>query len=200
MARPGGPVTIRQVALDAGVARSDGRCADLEVPGRVVPPHDLGRSRISSAGTAGATGRNADRRRGPETGRTTLDLPSDRLPPAADDTAGAGAAATRVLQDTEVPRDSVIAVTDPRAVGVLPEARRQGLRPGTDVAATGYDDSRPASVVDGDLTSVRQPVERSARGVADLLDSANGERGVVLPAELFSRGSAPVRLTEHDVN
>jgi DNA-binding LacI/PurR family transcriptional regulator len=161
---------------------------------------DLGRSRIAFVGRAGVTGQNLDRMRGWKAGCTALDLPSDRLALADADTVEAGGAAMRVLLDTEVPPDAVIAVTDPLAVGVLREARRQGLRPGTDVAVTGFDDSPLASVVDGGLTSVRQPVERFARTVVDLLDSANGDRGVVLPGEIISRGSAPIRLTEQDVN
>jgi DNA-binding LacI/PurR family transcriptional regulator len=221
MARPGRPVTIRQVALNAGVSRQTASTV-LDAPHRADPlirlpgpgvalggagvcyrpvtlRYHVDRSRNAFAGRAGATGRNIDRTRGWKTGRTTLDLPSDRLALADADTVEAGGAAVRVLLDTEVPPDAVIAVTDPVAVGVLREARRQGLRPGTDVAVTGSDDSPPASDVDGGLTSVRQPVERFARTVVDLLDSANGDRGVLPPAEIISRGSAPIRLTEQDV-
>ncbi|MGM1063273.1 substrate-binding domain-containing protein [Saccharothrix sp. Mg75] len=89
---------------------------------------------------------------------------------------------------------------DPLAVGVLREVRRQGPRPGTDIAVTGFDDSPPASVVDGGPISARQPVERSARTAVDLLDSANGDRGVLLTGEVVSRGSAPIRLGEQDVD
>ncbi|MEU4447152.1 LacI family DNA-binding transcriptional regulator [Actinosynnema sp. NPDC050801] len=162
--------------------------------------HDLGRSRIAFVGRRGVPGRFLDRLRGWKAGCTALDLPSDRLAFAEADTVEAGGAAMRDLLDSEVPPDAVIAVSDPLAVGVHREVRRQGLRPGTDVAVTGFDDSPMASVVDGGLTSVRQPVERFARTAVDLLDSANGDRGVLLPGRIVSRGSAPVRLTEQDVN
>ncbi|NUT50709.1 MAG: substrate-binding domain-containing protein [Saccharothrix sp.] len=162
--------------------------------------HDLGRSRIAFVGRHGGTAQDRDRLSGWRAGCTALDLPSDRLALADADTVEAGGAAMRNLLDSEVPPDAVIAVSDPLAVGVHREVRRQGLRPGADVAVTGFDDSPLASVVDGGLTSVRQPVERFARTVVDLLDSANGDRGVLLPGEIISRGSAPIRLTEHDVN
>jgi DNA-binding LacI/PurR family transcriptional regulator len=165
--------------------------------------HDLGRSRIAFVGGRGTTAQNLERLRGWKAGCTAFDLPADRLVFAEADTVEAGGAAMRDLLDSEVIPDAVIAVSDPLAVGVHREVRRQGLRPGTDVAVTGFDDSPLASVVDGGLTSVRQPVERFARTVVDLLESttgANGDRGVLLPGEVISRGSAPIRLTEQDLN
>ena len=169
--------------------------------------HDLGRSRIAFVGGRGVTVQNVERLRGWKAGCTALDLPADRLALAEADTVEAGGAAMRDLLDSEVIPDAVIAVSDPLAVGVHREVRRRGLRPGTDVAVTGFDDSPLASVVDGGLTSVRQPVERFARTVVDLLEcadstttSANSDRGVLLPGEIISRGSAPVRLTEQDLN
>ncbi|WP_238598896.1 substrate-binding domain-containing protein [Saccharothrix sp. ALI-22-I] len=162
--------------------------------------HDLGRRRIAFVARRGGSGQFLDRQRGWLAGCAALDLPAGRLAVAEADTVAAGGAAMRDLLDSEVPPDAVIAVSDPLAVGVLREVRRQGLRPGTDVAVTGFDDSPLASVVDGGLTSVRQPVERFARTVVDLLDSTNGDRGVLLPGEIVSRGSAPLRLTEQDVN
>ncbi len=285
MARPGDPVTIRQVALHAGVSRqtvsnvldaprrvdpvtrqrvhadlvaqravdgsalsdtvdqdqrhrwpadhnvpfvSFGRTGNGDRPGprvaldgaaachRLVDRlHDLDRSRIAFVGGRRATAQNLERPRGWKAGCTALDLPSDRLVPAEADTVEAGGAAMRELLDSEVPPDAVIAVSDPLAVGVHREVRRQGLRPRTDVAVTGFEDSPSASVVDGGLTSVRQPVERFARSAVDLLEradstttstghstttSANGDRGVLLPGGIISRGSAPIRLTEQDLN
>ncbi|KOX18908.1 hypothetical protein ADK67_34665 [Saccharothrix sp. NRRL B-16348] len=165
--------------------------------------HDLGRSRIAFVGWRGATAQNVERLRGWKAGCRALDLPADRIVFAEADTVEAGGAAMRDLLDSEVLPDAVIAVSDPLAVGVHREVRRRGLRPGTDVAVTGFDDSPLASVVDGGLTSVRQPVERFARTAVDLLDStasATSDRGVLLPGEIISRGSAPIRLTEQDLN
>jgi DNA-binding LacI/PurR family transcriptional regulator len=171
--------------------------------------HDLGRSRIAFVGARAVTAQNLERLRGWKAGCTALHLPSDRLVLAEADTVEAGGAAVRDLLDSEVIPDAVIAVSDPLAVGVHREVRRRGLRPGTDVAVTGFDDSPLASVVDGGLTSVRQPVERFARTVANLLDhpksntsntSTTSDQGVLLPGEIISRGSAPIRLTEQDLN
>ncbi|MEU4742791.1 LacI family DNA-binding transcriptional regulator [Actinosynnema sp. NPDC023658] len=184
--------------------RQPGPWVDLDGAGvcrrLVAGLHDLGHRRIAFVGKCGATGQYLDRVRGWRAGCDALGLPSDRLVCAEVDTVEAGGVAMRNLLDSEVPPDAVIAVSDPIAVGVHREVRRQGLRPGTDVAVTGFDDSPLASVVDGGLTSVRQPVERFARTVVDLLDSANGDRCVLLPGEIISRGSAPIRLTEQDVN
>ncbi|MFD1151254.1 substrate-binding domain-containing protein, partial [Saccharothrix hoggarensis] len=136
----------------------------------------------------------------PASRRTARHLPSDRSASPGADTADAGVRALRSLLDSEVLPDAVIALGDPRAVGVHREVRRQGLRPGTGVAVTAFDDTPLASVVDGGPTSVRQPVERSAPVAADLLDSANGDRGVVLPGGIVGRGSHPIRLAEQDGN
>ncbi|MEV8437773.1 substrate-binding domain-containing protein [Actinosynnema sp. NPDC051121] len=171
MARPGGPVTTRQVPLHVGALPAS--------PTPAAARHrlydflnDLGRSRITSDSARAVTARDLDRLHGRKAGRTALHLPANRLSSAAADPVETCGAPVRHLLDSEVIPDAVIAVSDPLAVGVHRAVRRRGLRPGTDVAVTGLDDSPPASAVDGAPIPVRQPVDRSAHTVANLLDLA----------------------------
>ncbi|MFI9009221.1 substrate-binding domain-containing protein [Actinosynnema sp. NPDC053489] len=218
MARPGDPVTTRRLALharascehhldhltDSGVAATTARWTPARSAPTDTAHHHLGhrpvdRPHAPDHGSADAPRhRCADGPRGRQVGRTALDLPADRRVPAEADAGAAGGAVIRYLLDPEVPPRVVIAVGDPLAVGVHGAV----LRPGTDVAVTGSGDSPPASVVDGGPTSVGQPVEGFARTAVDLLEgtSTTGDRGVVLPGGLISRGSAPIRLTRQDLN
>lgn len=88
--------------------------------------------------------------------------------------------------DLPRPPTALVAANDALALGCYAELTDRGLRPGADVAVTGFDDSPSASVVVPGLTSVRQPVQRIAERVLELLDDVMA-RGVTTegPGELF---------------
>lgn len=97
---------------------------------------------------------------------------------------------------------ALVAANDALALGVQAELAVHGLRPGTDVAVTGFDDSPSASVAVPGLTSVRQPVARIARRMVQLLDASDAAEDLAVSGELFSpelvvRGSSAGRPTGH---
>ena len=78
------------------------------------------------------------------------------------------------LLESPDPPTAVVCASDVLAVGVLHTVRRLGLRAGTDVAVTGFDDSPTAALLEPSLTSVRQPLEQVATQIVRVL-------GEVLP-------------------
>lgn len=190
MARPGGPVTTRQVALRAALPRpttpDPGRRPRLDAR-RGTSRHPVVRLTASAVRLAVPVGRRASAPSPGRTGIAPAPLPVRRGGRAAGVT-------NRDVLDPEVPPDVLIASDYPRAVGVHGAARREG----TDVAVTGPDRSPPASAVDGGPTSARRPVTGFARTASVPPAGANGDRGARTPGGEDSPGSAPVRLTEQE--
>ncbi|MFD1147727.1 substrate-binding domain-containing protein [Saccharothrix hoggarensis] len=166
-----------------------GACARL-----VAGLHRIGHRRVGLVGLTVPTVAVLDRVAGWRAGCERHDLPSgDDLVVAADaDCPEAGEAAARALLDSADPPTAIMAVSDTLAVGVLREVRRRGGCPGEDIAVTGFDDSPAASVVEGGLTTVRQPLDQVAAALVELLGTGDRRRGVLLPGEVVSRGSAPI--------
>lgn len=73
------------------------------------------------------------------------------------------------LLDLPEPVTAVVVANDAMMVGVLHEARRRGLRIGTDLAVVGYDDPEWADLVDPPLTTMAQPVAEIGRSAVNLL-------------------------------
>ena len=113
-------------------------------------------------------------------------LSTSRLSARGEDSADYGNRAARALLDAEAPT-AFVCVSDTVAMGVLAALADRGLNPGRDVAVVGFDDSRAAALVTPGLTSVRQPLERVAAEVIDLLHA----RLAHLPAGETSRLLAP---------
>jgi DNA-binding LacI/PurR family transcriptional regulator len=108
-----------------------------------------------------------------------------------------GRAAARLILDRSDRPSAVAAVTDVLAFGVLAAARSHRLRPGRDIAVTGFDDV-PAARAAG-LTTVRQPIREKGRLMGRmLLDPTFTERRVVLPTELVVRASTDADTAEGD--
>lgn len=106
------------------------------------------------------------------------------------DSIAAGDRAAAELLAGPVPPTAIVAATDVFAVGAWRAVERRGLRPGRDVAITGFDDTPTADVLG--LTSVRQPVEEVARAMmAVLLPQLPGAPADVAPAPAAGRLLAP---------
>ncbi|HEU4948867.1 MAG TPA: LacI family DNA-binding transcriptional regulator [Kribbella sp.] len=155
--------------------------------------HETGRRRIgfiSWPRTSGLAGnrlggwRKACRELGlPATAQLTVHCKEDSIEE--------GVRATARLLDADQPVDGIVAISDVLALGALRELNRRGLRPGVDVAVTGFDDSPLATVVSPALTSIRQPMDEIATELLDLLTSstpAPTER--LLQPHLVIRGSS----------
>ncbi|WP_083666691.1 LacI family DNA-binding transcriptional regulator [Saccharomonospora sp. CUA-673] len=105
-----------------------------------------------------------------------------------------GAAAVATLLDLPEPPTAVLAADDALAAGVLVEARRRGLRIGTDLAVAGFDDPEWADLVDPPLTTIAQPVADIGREAMRLLlrrieDPDCPPETVRLPPQLRVRSS-----------
>ena len=110
------------------------------------------------------------------------------------DTNHDGAAATAALLDSPEPPTALVCASDTLAMGALATLGARGLRPGRDVAVTGFDDTATAAVVPGGLTTVRQPLEDVAEAIVRRLDarltgSPLPDLGELLTPALVVRGT-----------
>jgi DNA-binding LacI/PurR family transcriptional regulator len=99
-----------------------------------------------------------------------------------------GCSAAGVILDAAAPPTAIAAVSDVLALGALDAARQRGLRVGTAVSVTGFDD---VAVADSEgLTTVRQPIREKGRLMARmLLEPGFDQRRIVLPTQLVVRAS-----------
>ncbi|MFI8002663.1 LacI family DNA-binding transcriptional regulator [Streptomyces sp. NPDC086010] len=107
-----------------------------------------------------------------------------------------GRLAVEELLAAGVDFDSVFALNDISATGVLRALRAAGRRVPEDVAVVGFDDIPMAEHTEPPLTTVRQPTRQMGEAAALLLLSHLGgtavpDGPVVLPTELVVRHSAP---------
>ncbi|WGL52899.1 LacI family DNA-binding transcriptional regulator [Nocardioides sp. BP30] len=121
-------------------------------------------------------------------------LATTGLASRVEDTIASGRAATVALLDEASPTAFVCA-SDTLAMGVLHELYARGLRPGEDIAVTGFDDSQVAQTVPPGLTSVRQPLEDAAVALVKALEGLLGNPpyfsdGVMLQPRLVVRGTS----------
>jgi DNA-binding LacI/PurR family transcriptional regulator len=105
-------------------------------------------------------------------------------------TRAAGAAAAAFALDRADRATAILASTDVLALGVFDALAARGLRPGSDVSVTGFDDIPEAETAG--LTTVRQPSTEKGRIAGELLlDTPEdpARRVVVLPTSLVVRAS-----------
>lgn len=171
--------------------------ADIDNAGAMTDVVDhlvlRGHRRIGYVGHAGSEYWSVDRLRGVRSrlAQHGLEIPVPWLVQTTLD--AAPAAITGHLLGADRP-DAVICSSDSLALVALTQASHAGLRPGTDIAITGFD-ALPLPVdVDPTLTSVALPVTAAADALVRLvLDQIEGrpapEHGVVLPTHLVVGGS-----------
>ena len=90
--------------------------------------------------------------------------------------------------------DAVFCASDLLAAGALSVLVSAGRRVPDDVAIVGFDDSRAATLVWPELTTVRQPLAEMAMAAVDILLAGAAKPGEappvrVLPHEVVVRGS-----------
>jgi DNA-binding LacI/PurR family transcriptional regulator len=122
-------------------------------------------------------------------------LPARGLVHRAEDGIASGSAIAERLLAMTHPPTAIACVSDVMALGVLRTLDDHGVRPGIDVAVTGFDDSPLATVARPGLTSVRQPLEAVAEQVIEVLvDQLHRSRTtrarVLLDPVLVVRGSS----------
>lgn len=80
-----------------------------------------------------------------------------------------GREAAAHLLALDPPPTAIVTVQDVLAAGVVAELNARGVRGGSEVAVTGFDDSPPAIYSTPSITSVRQPIEAIGRRVVEFL-------------------------------
>ena len=155
---------------------------------------DQGHERIAWIGWRKDSRIGEDRRAGWSRAVKERGLSTTAMASRVEDTLSSGREASGVLLDEAAPTAFVCA-SDTLAIGVLHTLAERGLTPGRDVAVVGFDDSQAAHLVQGGLTSVRQPLEEVAVEVVAALHGVlthqpRSEPGVLLTPTLVERGSS----------
>jgi DNA-binding LacI/PurR family transcriptional regulator len=155
---------------------------------------DKGHERIAWIGWRKESLLGEERRSGWSRALRSRGMSTTGLASRVEDTVASGREASAVLLDEAKPTAFVCA-SDTLAMGVLHTLAERGLKPGQDIAVTGFDDSQVAQVVPPGLTSVRQPLEEVAIELVKALESLLGaspgpHEGVLLAPTLTLRGSS----------
>jgi DNA-binding LacI/PurR family transcriptional regulator len=155
---------------------------------------DKGHERIAWIGWRKESLLGEDRRAGWSRALRSRSMSTTGLASRVEDTVGSGREASAVLLDEAHP-SAFVCASDTLAMGVLHTLADRGLKPGQDIAVTGFDDSQVAQVVPPGLTSVRQPLEQVAVEVVKALEGLLGappsvSAGVLLEPTLVVRGSS----------
>jgi len=104
--------------------------------------------------------------------------PPDWIVRTYNSVADASHAAQRLMSLPERPT-AIVCVSDMIAIGAMSYLDSAGFQVGVDVAVTGFDDHPMAEFLRPPLTSLRQPIERLARQVIDLLMAEIDKRPIV---------------------
>ncbi|OQR65582.1 LacI family transcriptional regulator [Streptomyces maremycinicus] len=183
-ARPSQPLPVSYVDMDhyAGgrLAAEHLLARGCRYPATISAPGDLPAGRDRLAGFRDALQRAG---RGPAPvveGEFTLD---------------SGAVAMMRLAEDHPEVDGVFAANDLMAQGACHIVRERGRRVPDDVAVVGFDDSTVATTCRPPLTTVRQPVEKMAAAMAELLagqlqGSVSSPTHTLFDPELIVRDSA----------
>jgi DNA-binding LacI/PurR family transcriptional regulator len=121
------------------------------------------------------------------------DLDTRRVLAVADDFEAGRESAHELLDDPD-PATAIVCASDTLALGVMRALGERGLRAGSEVAVTGFDNSPAAALTTPGLTSLRQPIVEVAHdligAVEDLLAGVPTRRQTVVLPELIVRQSS----------
>lgn len=117
------------------------------------------------------------------------------LQAAVADTLEDGRQMAHRMLDAPQPATALVCASDTLALGVLRALHERGLRPGVEVAVTGFDDSPTAALVSPGLTTLRQPIDVVGRQLIQAVENLiagdpREPQHVLLQPDLIVRGSS----------
>lgn len=166
----------------------DGAAATAELVGGL---RVLGHTAVAFLDWAGSSGAAKDRRRGCSAACARAGLRPPVAVEADSEDSVAAERAVRAVLTGPSPPTAVVAASDALAIGAARAAAALGLRVGTDLAVTGFDDSALAASHQPGLTSVRQPLDAIVTGLAERLRNPALD-GLLVRGEVVVRASAPI--------
>lgn len=113
-----------------------------------------------------------------------VELPDDHIlqaPPSME----AGARAFRTAWESGLRPTAILSMSDAKALGVIFEARRIGLRVPEDIEIIGFDNIPQAMLCSPMLSTVAQPIEEKGRLAAEMLVKALESETVEIPQKVF---------------
>lgn len=137
--------------------------------------HALGHRRIAFLGWPDGSGVGDDRLAGYRAACHRLAVPPEVV--RGDGGIESGRAVAGRLLDRPDPPTALVCVSDLAAHGALRAVTERGLRPGRDVAVTGFDDTPSAALPGIELTSVSQPIEQVGRAAVRMVLAQLGGAG-----------------------
>ncbi|MPZ28016.1 MAG: LacI family DNA-binding transcriptional regulator [Micromonosporaceae bacterium] len=156
----------------------------------VAHVHAAGHRRIGFLGWPDGSGVGDDRLAGYQAGCRRFGVAP--LVVRTDGGIEAGRTAAGGLLDRPDPPSALVCVSDLAAHGALRAVTERGLRPGHDIAITGFDDTPSAALPGIELTSLSQPIEQVGRAVVRMVLGPLGAAGPPTPPA----GAAPHQLFE----
>ncbi|MFT4082165.1 MAG: LacI family DNA-binding transcriptional regulator [Nocardioides sp.] len=160
---------------------------------------DRGHTRIAWIGWRKDSLLGEERRSGWTGTMRARGLSTSGLASRVEDSIASGRLAASALLD-EAPAaherpTAFVCASDTLAMGVFHTLFERGLRPGTDIAVVGFDDTPVAQTVPPGLTSVRQPLEDVAKELVKALEGllatpSYAAGGLMLKPTLQVRGSS----------
>jgi len=169
--------------------RAENRAPAHRLTAHLVEVH--GHERLAFIGDPGASPDAEDRWQGFQDALRALEVPAPPAPFAATIDEHGGYEGAGAALDGGSPT-ALVCASDEVAMGACSAIHERGLRPGADIAVTGWDDIQLARFVTPSLTTVRQPMDRLGRTAAELLlQRVAGEapESRTLPSELVIRAS-----------
>ena len=148
---------------------------------------------IAFVGWPRDSGGGDDRRSGWLAALRAAELPDSPSTEVLDGVEGGRSAAARLLDGDGPAPTAFVCASDSLALGVVTELGERGLRPGADVAVTGFDDT-PAAEILG-ITSVSQPISEVAAACVQQLRAVLAGPGTEPPKSVLLAPRLVLRKT-----
>jgi LacI family transcriptional regulator len=97
-----------------------------------------------------------------------------------------------IIESGQIP-DAIFAANDPSAIGVMKTLQRNGYKIPKDIAIVGFSESKMATIVHPELTTVLQPTNEIGREAALMLIKQIENKGSFIPQTIELNGQLNIR-------